>query len=75
MYLTKRTKPQDFNGSCLKLLPRQALVAIQKAFVRPYLDYGDALYDEAFNNYFDRKLESIQYNACLGITGAIRGMS
>ena len=29
------------------LLPRQALVTIYKAFVRPYLDYGDVLYDQA----------------------------
>ena len=57
------------------MLPRQALVTIYKAFVRPYLDYGDVLYDQAFNNSFDAKIESIQYNACLAITGAIRGMS
>ena len=57
------------------LLPRQALVTIYKAFVRPYLDYGDVLYDQAFNNYFQEKIESIQCNVCLAITGAIRGMS
>ena len=57
------------------MLPREALVTIYKAFVRPYLDYGDVLYDQAFNNSFDAKIESIQYNACLAITGAIRGMS
>ena len=57
------------------LLPRQALVTIYKAFVRPYLDYGDVLYDQAFNNSFHAKIESIQYNACLAITGAIRGTS
>ena len=27
------------------LLPRQALVTIYQAFVRPHLDYGDVLYD------------------------------
>ena len=56
-------------------LPRQALVAIYKAFVKPFLDYGDALYDQAFSNYFHAKIESIQYNASLAITGAIRGTS
>ena len=55
------------------LLPRQALVTIYKTFVRPFLDYGDVLYDQAFNNSFHAKIESIQYNACLAITGAIRG--
>ena len=57
------------------LLPRQALVTIYKAFVRPHLDYGGVLYDQAFNNSFHAKMESIQYNACLAITGAIRGTS
>ena len=57
------------------LLPRQALVTIYKSFIRPHLDYGDVLYDQAFNNSFHAKMESIQYNACLAITGAIRGTS
>ena len=57
------------------LLPRKALVTIYKAFVRPHLDYGDVLYDQAFNNSLHAKIESIQYNACLAITEAIRGTS
>ena len=56
-------------------LPRQALLTIYKAFVRPHLDYGDVLYDQAFNNSFHTKIESIQYNACSAITRAIRGTS
>ena len=55
------------------LLTRQALVTIYKAFVRPHLDYGDVLYDQAFNNSLHAKMESIQYNTCLAITSAIRG--
>ena len=43
-----------------------------KAFVRLHLDYGRVLYDGAFNDSFHAKMESIQYNACLAITGAIR---
>ena len=57
------------------LVARQAFVTIYKAFVRPYLDYGDVLYDQAFDHSFHAKIESIQYNACLAITGAIRGTS
>ena len=57
------------------LLPRQALVTIYKAFVRTRQDYGDVLYNQAFNNSFHEKMESIHYNACLAITGAIRGTS
>ena len=57
------------------LLPRTALITLYKAFVRPHLDYDDIIYDQAHNASFYQKLESLQYNACLGITGAIRGSS
>ena len=33
------------------------------------------LYDQAYNMSFHHKLESIQYNACLAITGGTRGTS
>ena len=46
-----------------------------KAFVRPHLDYGDIIYDEAFNETFHQKLESIQYSACVALSEAIRGSS
>ena len=46
------------------ILPRLALMTIYKAFVRPHLGYGDVIYDEAYNETFHQKLESIQYNAC-----------
>ena len=51
----------------LLLLPRTALITIVEAFVRPHLDYGDILYDQAFNLSFSQKLESSQYRACLAI--------
>ena len=56
-------------------LPRQELITIYKAFVRPHLDYGDILSDEAYNASFHQKLENIQCNACTAITRAIRGTS
>ena len=43
--------------------------------MRPYLDYGDIIYEQAFDSSFHEKLESIQYNASLAITVAIRGAS
>ena len=46
-----------------------------EAFVRRHLDYGDILYDQAHNALFHQKLESLQYNACLAITGAMCGSS
>ena len=42
------------------LLTRSALITIYKLFVRPYLDYGDVLYDHAYNTSFHHKLESTQ---------------
>ena len=77
-YKTILSKTNRTIGLLLKLqslLPRAALITIYKAFVRPHLDYGDVLYDQAFNASFHEKLESIQYNACLALTGAIRGTS
>ena len=53
-------------------LLQRALITIYKAFIRPHLNYGDILYDQAYMS-FHQKLESVQYNACLAITGAIRG--
>ena len=58
-----------------KFVPRDSLVTIYKASFRPHLDYGDIIYDNPGNASFTRKLESIQYNAALAITGCIRGTS
>ena len=44
-------------------------------FIRPHLDYGDIVYDRAFNESFHKNLEPVQYNAITAITGAIRGIS
>ena len=41
--------------------------------MRPHLDYGDIIHDEAYNKTFQQKLEPVQYNACLALSGAIRG--
>ena len=57
------------------ILPRFSLLTIYKTFVRPHLDYGDMIYDQTYNASFHRKLESIQYSACLAITGTIRSTS
>ena len=57
------------------ILPRTSLITIYKSFARPHLDYGDIIYDQAFNQPFHQRIESIQYNAAIAITGAIRGTS
>ena len=46
-----------------------------KSFIRPHLDYGDVIYDQLHNETFCSKLESVQFNAALAITGAIHGTS
>ena len=56
-------------------LPRQALITINKAFVRPHLDYGTILYNQAYIVSFHQKVEKIQYSACKAITRAFRGTS
>ena len=56
-------------------LPRAPLATLYKSFIKPHLDYGDILYDQKFNNSFHERLELIQYNAALAMTGAIRGSS
>ena len=57
------------------ILPRHSLLTIYKTFIRPHLHYGDVIYDRAFNEPFYQRLESIQYNATIVITGTIRGTS
>ena len=51
------------------------MITIYEAIIRPHLDYGDVIFDEAFNNSFHQRLEPIQYNAAMAIIGDIRGTS
>ena len=57
------------------ILPRPALLIIYKRFIRPHLDYGDIIYDQAYKLSFHQKLKSIQYKATLALTRAIGGSS
>ena len=58
-----------------KYLPRKTLLCVYKSFVRPHIDYGGIIFDNPTNDSFTQKLESVQYNACLAITGCFRGTS
>ena len=62
------SKVNKIIGSIRKLqnvLPRSALLTIYKSFITPHLDYGDIIYDKAFNKSFHVKLASLQYNAII----------
>ena len=54
---------------------RQSLLTVYKSFVRPILNYTDIIYDKPHKDSFIEKLERVQYNACLVITGAFKGTS
>ena len=47
------------------LLPTTTIINIYTAFVRSHLDYGDILYDQAFNNSSHDRLEFVQYKLVL----------
>ena len=71
----KANKTIGFLRKLQDTLPRTLLITIFKSFIRPHLDYGDIIYDRAYNTSFHQNIESIQYNAALAITGAVRGTS
>ena len=73
--LDKISKTMGLIRKFQPILPRFSLLTIYKTFVRPHLDYGDIIYDQTYNASFHKKLESIQYCACLAITGTVIGTS
>ena len=75
MILNKVNKTVGFLRKLHNILLRPVLLTIYKSFIRPHLDYADIIYDQAYNKSFQQKLELLQYDACLAITGAIRGTS
>ena len=46
------------------ILPISALLTIYKCFVRSHLNYGDIIYDQAFNNSFHKKLNPLLREKC-----------
>ena len=73
--ISKITKGINVLRKLCLVLPRSSLLTIYKSFIRPHLDYADVVYDQPNINSLSEKIESIQYNAALAITGAIRGSS
>ena len=57
------------------VLRRSSLLTICKTFFRSHLDYADVVYDQSYKLSFHKKLDSIQCNAALAVTGAVWGSS
>ena len=75
MILNKVNKTIGLLRKLHNILPRSALLNVYKIFVRPHLDYGNIIYDQAYYADFHQKMELIQYNACLALTITTRGTS
>ena len=57
------------------VVPRSSLLTIYKIFICSHFDYTNVVYDQSYKSSFHKKLELIQYNAALAVTGAIWGSS
>ena len=73
--IKKATKGVNLIRKMNLLLPRSSLLTIYKSFVRPHLDYDGRIYDQPNNSRLSGKIETVQYNDALAISGAIRGAS
>ena len=52
------------------VLRRDSIATINKAFIRPHLDYIDVIYDKMFNECWDINPELAQYHAALNVKDA-----
>ena len=57
------------------ILQGPALLTIYKYFIKPHVDDGDIIHDQAYNLSLHQELESIRYHPVLALTGTIRGSS
>ena len=73
--ISKANKGIGILRKLYNVLPRNSLITIYKSLIRPHLDYGAIIFDQPENQSFCKKIESVQYNAALAITGAIQGTS
>ena len=73
--LSKISKTIGLLRKLQKILTRAPLLTIYKSSIRPHLDYGDIIYNKAYNSSFHQNLEKIQYNSALPKKGTVRGTS
>ena len=55
------------------VLPRLSQLTIYKTVARSQLNFADVICDQVYHSSFHEQFRSLQYNACLAITGAIKG--
>ena len=56
MYLIKTREIISLIRKLQPVILRAALLTIYKSFLRLHLDYGDVIYDRAFNKSYQNKL-------------------
>ena len=59
--IKKTTKGVNVIRKMNLLFSRSSLLIIYKSFARPYLAYGDVIYDQSNNFRFSDKVETVQY--------------
>ena len=62
--LSKVSKTIGLLRKLQKILPRPPLITIYKSFIRSHLDYGDIIYDQAYNVSFHQKIEFHSVQRC-----------
>ena len=73
--INKATKRVGLFYKLQSILPYRNLLIICKPFIRPHLDYGDAIYYQPSNASVSNKTESVKHNPAEVIAGAIEGSS
>ena len=73
--ISKTVKKHSCDSKLSVYLPRSSLLTTYKLCVGSHLDYGFVIYDQPNNYRLSEKIESVQYNAAIAITGASRGTS
>ena len=60
---------------CQSIIPKSSLLTFYQTFMRSQLDYANIIYDQECNFSFLKKLESLQYSACVAVISAIKDTS
>ena len=71
----KRHKGIGIMKRLSNIFPRNSLLIVYKSFMRLHSDYCDIIYDQPNNEKNFTKIECMQHNAALSITGATKGTS